>query len=335
MFLNSWSLALTLCSFIAVTLAGVACVTAIRVIRFWNPDSDSNLQIRLESEIWLSSTLVEYGLGFQIITLFLFVIAADHFSGAIAGAMCATGSLLANPFGMPSLLMKFLGILLYGFWILVHQFDIRSPAYPLVRIKYLYLLFLFPLLVLDVVLQTSYIAGLKPDIITSCCAVVFNEARPGGSNLLSCFSKQTLLVLFYGTVLFLSGTGMFLRGRWRGIPGWLFSAGWLWFLLLALSAITRVFSSYIYAMPYHNCPFCIVKPEYYYIGMAIYTTLIAGAFFGISAAPVNWIKRKSGLEDVVGRYQRVAVGLSLMLLFVFTMLTSYHCVKYFVFGGES
>ncbi len=335
MFLNSWSLALTLCGFIALSLAGVACATAVRVIRFWNPDNDSNLQIRLESEIWLSSTLVEYGLGIQIITLFLFVIAADYFSGAIAGAMCATGSLLANPFGMPALLVKLLGILLYGFWILIHQFDIRSPAYPLVRVKYVYLIILFPLLVLDVFLQTSYIAGLKPDIITSCCAVVFNEARPGGNNLLPTFSKQALLVMFYGTVLFLAGTGILLRVRWRGTLGWLFSAGWLWFLLLALSAITRVFSSYIYAMPYHNCPFCIIKPEYYYIGMAIYTTLIAGAFFGISAAPANWVKRQAGLQDVVGHYQRAAVGLSLLLLFVFILLSSYHCLKYILFGGES
>lgn len=335
MFLNSWSLALTLCGLIALALAGIACATAIRVIRFWNPASDSNLQIRLESEIWLSSTLVEYGLGLQILTLFLFVMAADHFSGTIAGAMCATGSLLANPFGMPALFVKFLGILLYGFWILLHQFDIRSPAYPLVRVKYLYLLVLFPLLVLDVFLQTRYIAGLKPDIITSCCAVVFNEARPGGSSLLPAFSKQALLFMFYGTALFLAGAGMFLRVRWRQTVGWLFSAGWLWFLLLALSAMTWVFSSYIYAMPYHNCPFCIIKAEYHYIGMAIYTTLIAGAFFGMSVAPVNWIKGKSGLQNVVGQYQRVAVGLSLLLLFAFTALSSYHCLKYILSGGES
>ena len=73
MFLNSWSLGLTLAGLIVLALGLFAGRTAIRVLRHWNPSSDSNLQIKLENEIWLASTLVEYGLGFQIITLILFV----------------------------------------------------------------------------------------------------------------------------------------------------------------------------------------------------------------------------------------------------------------------
>jgi len=162
MFLNPWSLALSLCSLVALVLGAVAGRTAVRVLRFWEPGSDSNRQIRLENEIWLSSTLVAYGLGFQIITLILFVLAADQFCQVIVGAMCATGALLANPYGMPALLVKLVGIFFYGFWILIHQLDIRSEHYPLVRIKYLALLLLLPLLVLDASLQTLYIAGIKP-----------------------------------------------------------------------------------------------------------------------------------------------------------------------------
>ena len=56
--------------------------------------------------------------------------------------MCATGALLANPYGMPALLVKLFGVFFYGFWILLHQLDIRSEHYPLVRIKYLALLLL-------------------------------------------------------------------------------------------------------------------------------------------------------------------------------------------------
>jgi hypothetical protein len=69
MFLNSWSLGLTLAGLIVLALAIFASRTAIRVLRYWDPSSDSNLQIKLENEIWLASTLVEYGLGFQIITI--------------------------------------------------------------------------------------------------------------------------------------------------------------------------------------------------------------------------------------------------------------------------
>ena len=168
MFLNSWSIALVICSLVVLFLMVLAARSAIRVLFFWNPESDANRQIRLENEIWLTSTLVECALAVQILSLVVFVLAADYFSNSIAGAMCATGSLLANDFGVPALLVKIGGVFFYGFWIVLHQIDIRSEKYPLVRIKYLYLLLVFPLLILDIVLVMLYIGGLEPDIITSC-----------------------------------------------------------------------------------------------------------------------------------------------------------------------
>ena len=59
MFLNSWSIALTISSLIVFVLLGIAARTAIRVLFFWDPDRDNTQQISLENEIWLSSTLVE------------------------------------------------------------------------------------------------------------------------------------------------------------------------------------------------------------------------------------------------------------------------------------
>ena len=334
MFLNAWSLALTLTSIAAIVLGAIACRTAIRVLRHWNPASDGELQIRLEGEVWLSSTLVAYGLGFQIVSLVLFVLAADEFCRVIVGAMCATGALLANSYGMPSLLVKLGGVFFYGLWIVLHQLDIRSESYPLVRIKYLYLLLLYPLMIVDVTLQNLYIAGLKPDIITSCCAVVFAAATGGGLNLLHVGAEEVQLVFYYLTMALLAGLGGWLLWRWNRWLQALYAVGWLWFFGLALVVITTVISSYIYAMPYHHCPFCILKPGYHYIGFAIYGTLILGAFLGISAAVVEPCKRGVGLEAVVGSYQRRAVLVSLGLLLLFAALTSYHYLKYMILGGE-
>src|SRR5210317_83706 len=248
MFLNSWSLGLTLAGLIILVLGIFACRTAFRVLRHWDPSSDSNLQISLENEIWLASTLVEYGLGFQILTLVLFVLAADTFCQVIIGAMCATGALLANSFGMPTLLVKIIGVFLYGFWIVLHKLDISSEAYPLVKIKYIYLLLIIPLLFTDITLQTLYIAFLSPDIITSCCAVVFSSSAETGRNLLQSFQQEALLVLYYGSVIGLIVLGGLLLKRWMVVLAALFSTCWLWFLGLATVAITTVFSSYIYAM---------------------------------------------------------------------------------------
>jgi hypothetical protein len=335
MFLNPWSLALSLCSLVVLVLGAVAGKTAVRVLRFWEPGSDSNRQIRLENEIWLSSTLVAYGLGFQIVTLILFVLAADEFCQIIVGAMCATGALLANPYGMPALLIKLFGVFFYGFWILLHQLDIRSEHYPLVRIKYLALLLLLPMLALDATLQTLYIAGIKPDIITSCCAVVFAEAGPDSGNLIGIVPQGTMLAAYYGGILGLALIGAWLvkGGRHPFLTG-LYSLGWAAFLFLALLAITAVISCYIYALPNHRCPFCIIKPEYYYIGLAIYTTLIGGAFFGLSTGVAALLGRNPELAGPAGRYRRAAVKISLAFLALFALLTSYHYLRYMITGGE-
>ena len=335
MFLNSWSLGLSLSSLIVLFLGIMACRTAVRVLRFWDPASDGNRQIRLENEIWLASTLVEYALVFQIITLILFVLAADHFCKVIVGAMCATGALLANSWGVPALLVKLAGVFLYGFWIVLHHLDISSETYPLVRIKYFYLIFLAPLLLADITLQTLYIAKLNPDIITSCCAVVFGATANESQNLLGSVNQGAMLTLFYGTIGSLLIIGIIILRSWRQATASLFSLIWLFFLGLATVAVISVFSSYIYAMPFHHCPFCILKPEYYYIGFPIYGSLIGAGFFGISSAAVEPFKRKKDLAAEVTRYQTLAVKASLFLLMVFTVLCSYHYVLYRISGGES
>ncbi|NTV12564.1 MAG: hypothetical protein HGA96_01305 [Desulfobulbaceae bacterium] len=339
MFLNIWSLALTFCGAIAVFLVAVAARTGWRVLRHWDPASDDALQIGLESETWLASTLVEYGLALQILTLLLFILAADQFSHVIAGAMCATGSLLADPFGMPTLYLKLSGVFLYGCWLLLHQLDIRVETYPLVRSKFIYLLCLLPFLLADVILQTFYIAGLKPDIITSCCSVVFAEPGPDSGNLMGIPPRGLLLAAYYGTILGLGVIGALLlkrrvAGRLRSLLTWLYAISWAGFFFLALAVITSILSCYIYAMPNHRCPFCLLKPEYHYIGLGIYFALIGGAFFGVSTGIAVLISRHPDLTNQVARYLWTAVKISLGFLVVFTILTSYHYLRYLISGGE-
>ena len=334
MFLNSWSIALVICGLVVLFLMGFAARSGVRVLLFWDPDSDSSRQIRLENEIWLTSTLVECALGVQIISLVVFVLAADYFSNSIVGAMCATGSLLANDFGIPALIVKIGAVFFYGFWIVLHQLDIRSEKYPLVRLKYVYLLLLLPLLILDLALGVIYIAGLEPDIITSCCAVVFGESVGGGSNLFAGLTHKMSLSLFYGSVFLLIVVGVILRRAWRPWLSLLFSGIWLWFLLLSLMVITTVFSSYVYALPFHKCPFCILKPEYYYIGFAMYGVLFIGAHLGMSVVMTEPLRLVEGLEDVVANFQKKAVSISLLLLLLFVGISSYHYLRYLFVGGQ-
>lgn len=331
MFLNSWSIALTLVSLLSCFLVIMAGKTAVRVLRWWNPDSDSNTQIQLEGEIWLSSTLVMYGACFQIISLVLLIGATDYYAGFIAGAMCATGSLLANGYGMPLLYVKLAASFYAGLWIVVHRLDISSEAYPLVRFKYVMLLLLVPLIIADLCLQTLYIGGLTPDIITSCCAIIFDEVKTPGS-----FSGlfQSPLLFFY-----LASSSLLLLGlicRKKGHPWlvYLYGVAMVGWLVFALDAIITTFSSFIYAMPYHHCPFCIVKAEYNFIGYFIYIALFGSVFFGFCGGFVQLFGRNRYLERGVRSAQQVYLTWSSLMLFLFVALVSYHMVIYRIFGGE-
>lgn len=335
MFVNPWSLALCLLSGITLFLILVACKTAVKVLRHWDPAADSQRQIELESEIWLSSTLVQYGLAFQIISLLLYVLAADHFSGMLSGAMCATGALLANDYGLPLLIVKIAGMFLYGLWIVLHQLDISSEKYPLVRLKYVLLLLIAPLLLADTALLILYLQGLKPDVITSCCAVIFGEGDKGAvQNLLGGVGSQTTLGFYYSWLALLFMAGFLAWRRQKIILYLLYGTAMALFFVLALHTLIAQLSSYIYAMPFHNCPFCMLKREYGYIGFFIYLPLFVTAFCGVMPMFIHLCRAQGILAPTVARVQKKLVAVSLVALALYAVLSSYPYLLYLLKGGE-
>ncbi len=340
MLANSWSIALLVSMAATLFLVGVASITGIRILLHWDAGSDSEQQIALEGQTWLAAALVENGLAVQIISLVLLVVAAGEFSTMIAGAMCATGSFLANEYGPKSLYVKIAGIFLYGFWIVLHRLDLRSEFYPLVRVKFSYLLILMPFLLLDCYLLFNYLSKLEPDIITSCCGVIFSDRMLKTNFLLFSTSSEALVIIFYvlAVVLLLGGL-MLLRTQRTPeelrTPLYLsYGFVFLVFFIHALITITLFFSSYIYAMPNHKCPFDILHGEYGYIGFPIYLTLFSAAFLAISGCFASFFGSWSGLLSAVTTYRKISIKTALWLLVVFLILVTYPTFTYLVAGGE-
>ncbi len=341
MLLNPWSIALLVCSAATILLGARVVATALRVIRFWDPGADTARQIRLENETWLSAMLVQYVLILQIISLVLLVLAADSFSRILVGAMCATGAFLANDFGIPALAVKIAGLFLYGFWILLHRLDLRAEESPLTRLKFYYLLFLAPYLLADVILLTAYLAGLQPDIITSCCGVIFGGASGDGRNLVGPLPAAQLMGLYYGfaALLFFGGRRQLTEQRspstFRHLARSIgLAGGWLLFFLLSLLVITAVISSYIYGMPSHRCPFDILLWEYRGVGYPIYFLLFAATFAGMSAGAIAPVALLPDLTSAVAAYRGRAGQLSLLLLVLFLIVITWYPAMYLVYGGQ-
>ena len=340
MLLNSWSIALLVCSAATILLGARAAVTALRVVRFWDAGADPARQIRLENESWLTAMLKGYGLALQIISLLLLVLAADSFSKILVGAMCATGAFLANDFGIPALAVKIFGLFLYGFWILMHRLDLRSEETPLTRMKFYYLLLLVPYLLADTLLLLAYLGRLQPDIITSCCGVIFGGVSGDGRNLVGALPALPLMALYYGYsgLLFWGGWGQ-LQGRSRTTYRYLsgnicLAMGWLLFFLFSLLIIPAVISSYIYAMPSHRCPFDILLREYHGVGYPIYFLLFTSVFGGMSAGAVAPMGLLPDMARPVEAYRLRAIRLSLILLVLFLFVISWFPAVYLASGGE-
>ena len=337
---NSWAIALLICTAASFFLVILATVTAVKILLFWDADSDSEYQIQLEGRTWLAAALIESGLAVQVLSLVLLVFAATDFSDMIAGAMCATGSFLANEYGTKSLYVKIAGLFLYGFWIVLNRLDLRSEYTPLIRIKFIYLLFLLPYLTFDGYYLISYLYNLEPDIITSCCGVIFSDKELKTNFLMLQISSEIVVGTFY-TVATISAVLGWILGRWLTSgrvlhPGWMLFYGcfMLAYFLLALVAITIFFSSYIYAMPYHNCPFDILHREFNFIGIPIYLSLFGAAFLGISSAAAAPLWKMRGLAAPLSKYQRFALNRSSWLILVHLLLVTYPVLRYLFFGGE-
>ena len=337
---NTWSIALLICTSATLFLIGLASITAVKILFHWDPDSDSEYQIDLEGRTWLASALVESALAVQLLSLFLLVLAATDFSEMIAGAMCATGSFLANEYGPKSLYVKIAGLFFYGLWIVLHRLDLRSEFSPLIRIKFIYLLFLLPFLFFDSYYLINYLYNLEPDIITSCCGVIFSDKAIRTNFLLMDLSTEMVVGGFYFFAVVVVVLGWILSRRivsensvsllWNIVYGFSVAV----FFLLALVTVTIYFSSYIYAMPYHNCPFDILYKEYNYIGYPIYAALFSASFLGITSAAVAPFYQKPGLAVPLRKYQQFAMSKASILVIIYVVLVTFPVLRYFISGGE-
>lgn len=340
---NGWTIALSICSSAVLFCAGLASRTGIRVVRSWDHGLDSAGQIRLESETWLASALMGYGALSQFLSLLMLILAADNFSAQLVGAMCAAGALTANIYGIPSLTLKIVLLFGCGYWLLLHRLDLQSETYPLVRLKFWYLLLLLPLLVVDVLLQSLYLYHLAPDVITSCCGIIFQQGAGDGYNLLDPLPVPPLLLLFYGLailILFLGSKLLSVFARHSAasflptVTVVIYSLAWLLFFIVSLVAVTVFFSSYIYAMPSHRCPFDILQAEYNYIGFPIYLSLLGGTYFGISCVIIQLVCNDRGLRQGRVSFQRFGLRTGNFLLVLFLLLTAYGPLRYLLSGGE-
>jgi hypothetical protein len=289
-----------------------------RILRGWDLHSGSELQLDLERRTYLVSTLVANALVIQILSFFLFIFTADGLHAQFVGAMCAAGSLAVNAYGYPTLLAKIATCLLAGAWLILHRADTKGYDYPLIRPKYILLLILVPLVLGETWLQTQYLTGLKADVMTSCCGSLFGQGRQGFAAELASLPPKIMQPTFWATfaVLMISGA-LLLRFR-RGAGS--FSLLNLAFLLVSVATLISVFCLYIYELPTHHCPFCLLQREYHFVGYPIYGTLLGGAISGLGVGVLAPFQGRASLRQSLPRMLARLTWTALILAATFTLI---------------
>jgi hypothetical protein len=290
-----------------------------RILHHWDLASGNELQLRLEKQTYLISTLMAWAFAFQLGSLFLFIFTAEDLHGLFTGAMCAAGTLNVNGFGYPVILLKVFNALLAGLWLVVNYVDNRGWDYPLIRKKYAFLLLVTPLLVAEAILQGAYFVNLKAHVITSCCGSLFGAGAQGPVSPLLSLPLRPLQAAFVASLVILFASGLlFCSGRDGAGP--FFSAASVVALPLSITALVSFISPYIYELPTHHCPFCILQREYSYIGYFIYLALLGGAIPGAAVGVLLPFRRIESLREVFPRLLRRLTLTSLFFYFLFASI---------------
>ncbi len=295
----------------------LALVVSVQIVLRWNPARATPLQYRLQKRSYLVATIVEFLLFLKLPLFLFFIHTLDNLSELLPGAMCAAGVTTATLYGMPLFYVKILNLYLFGFWIVLHRLDMAWPEMPWTRWKFALYLVLFPMLVAEMVLEWLHFSHIDPHLIVSCCGTLFSAAKESAVSAFISLPPSITLGFFYGLFAAIVVFGLAKRTALLAVAN-------LLFVPVAILALIAFFSPYVYELPHHHCPFCLLQADYHYVGYLMYAALFVGTFAGIA----TWFVRRLGGEN-----WRRWVTVSLVNDALFTALVSLYPLFYYWENG--
>jgi len=267
---------------ILLLLAALALPFSLRIGLEFNPKATTAFQYDLNKKSYLVATIIMFILLLKLPLFFFFIWTMDALALSVSGAMCAAGILSASPWGSWMFFVKIIALFLLCAWVLVHRQDLSEPTYPFTKQKFYSFQGLFFLLVVEYFLQVAHFAAIPTDTPVHCCSVLFGQKE--GFSTLFWQEDGVILGLFYGLYL-LMGVAYFLKHpRLYGFT----SLVWLG---VSIYALIRFFSPYVYELPTHRCPFCLLQGEYYHVGYLMYALAFLGALGGVFVVFKLFMKR--------------------------------------------
>ena len=305
-----------LSEFTLFTLLFVAFVVSLKVLVKWDFESFTPFQFALERQSYLISTIIQFVFLLKFILVAYFIFSIDALAPLLPGAMCGAGVIKANGYGSYLLILKFFILFLLTLWLYVHFYDMRTKNHQWFKHKSWLFSFIFFFIVLELALDFGYFSNIDTHMPVSCCAALFGQLE-GANPLPFGLSVPLLLVLFYLLYILIILT---LKNGYT----MLYIIANILFIFIAYYSVVYFFGTYIYQLPTHKCPFCMLQPEYYYVGYLVWASLFMGTYIGLSdAVSMFWLKKTKM------RSQDLVVG----LLSIFVLLCTAYVAVYYLRNG--
>jgi hypothetical protein len=227
----------------------IAFISTLGLLRKWNFDAFTTEQFALENRSYLVMTIIFFVMLLKVVLLPYFVYTIDNLSDLIPGAMCGAGVVKANEYGNPLLSLKIIILFLSGLWLSMNSIDLKAKSYPYLK----------------------YFTHIETTNPVSCCSVIFGQT--GGANGLPFgLDIPKLLILFYLLFALVVLTTVSDLAVMSIIASLLFG-------VIAYYAVVYFFGTYIYELPTHQCPFCMLQDHYYYVGYLLWGLLMLGVYY--------------------------------------------------------
>lgn len=294
----------------------IAAIATVGIVKGWNFERFTPKQFALENRSYLVMSIILFALLLKILLLPYFAYTIDALSVLIPGAMCAAGVIDANIYGDPLLLLKIVILFLSGIWLGINHIDLNEKNYPYTKLKSWFYLLIFILVSVELILDILYFTHIETTHPVSCCSVIFGSLS-GVNRLPFGLDIPKLLILFY--LLYTLLVLMLLSDRYM-----MRIVSTLFFGVIAYYSVVYFFGTYIYELPTHRCPFCMLQAEYHYVGYMVWGSFFSGTFLSIESALV---------EGVLGKKASKLKGISIGLLTLFVVLCSSYVVLYYFNNG--
>lgn len=260
--------------FILFFILSVALFHTVIILSKFKIGATTLQQYAVEKRAYLVIVIISVVLVVKISLLPFFTYTLNELSNIIPGAMCGAGVISANEYGVTALLLKILVIMLGLLWIVLNHEDQRALNYPYFRKKLWFFIIIYIFFILELFFELNFFTKLSTDNPVLCCSAIYND-KTNINNLplnLSIFQLVGVFYFLYFVVI--------LSAYFQKKVLLFFSTNI--FIYISYYAIVYFFATYIYELPTHRCPFCLLQHEYNYIGYIVFGSLFIASFYALS-----------------------------------------------------